>query len=132
MADNSNPYSSPQSVPADPGWTSWYMIVMKKYAVFEGRARRKEYWMFFLCNFLIGIVLGVIEQATGLQGILSNIYNLAVFIPSIAVGIRRMHDSDHSGWWFIVPIAGLIFLFYDGTRGENRFGPDPKEAPAPA
>ena len=75
------------------GWVD----VMKKAFDFSGRARRKEYWMFVLVNFLIGIVLGVIDGAAGTGGLLGGLFNLIVLIPSIAVGIRRMHDTDHRG-----------------------------------
>jgi len=111
---------------------NWYIEVLKKYAVFDGRARRKEYWMFFLFNLIIFIILGVIEGIIGIapetdESILANIYQLAILIPSIAVGVRRMHDTDHSGWWILVPFVNLIFAVSDGTHGENRFGQDPKE-----
>jgi uncharacterized membrane protein YhaH (DUF805 family) len=110
---------------------NWYVQVLKKYAVFEGRARRKEYWMFFLFNFLIAIILGIVEGILGFdpdskRSVLGSIYQLAVLIPSIAVAIRRMHDTDHSGWWILVPIVNLVFTLTEGTRGDNRFGPDPK------
>lgn len=110
---------------------NWYLKVLKQYAVFSGRARRKEYWMFFLFNFLISIALGFMEGLLGIarnndQSVLSNIYSLAVLIPSIGVGIRRMHDTNRSGWWLLLPIVNLIFLAQDGQPGENRFGSDPK------
>lgn len=103
-----------------------YLEVLKKYAVFKGRARRKEYWMFVLINFLIMIAFGYIDNVLGTSPLLSLVYNLAIMIPSIAVAVRRMHDSNHSGWWILVPIVGLVFLFKDGTPGNNRFGPSPK------
>ena len=110
---------------------NWYLKVLKQYAVFSGRARRKEYWMFFLFNLLISLALAFMEGLLGIarnndQSVLSNIYSLAVLIPSIAVGIRRMHDTNRSGWWLLLPIVNLIFLAQDGQSGENRFGPDPK------
>ena len=110
---------------------NWYLEVLKKYAEFSGRARRKEYWFFFLFNMIIAMVLGFIEGvfragSGSSQNILSGIYSLAVLIPNIAVGVRRMHDTDHSGWWLLVPIVSLIFAISEGTRGYNRFGPDPK------
>jgi len=96
--------------------------------VFSGRARRKEYWMFSLFNFIIALALGIIEGFSGLsdQSMLLNIYQLAVLLPSLAVGARRMHDTDHSGWWILVPIVNLVFAVSEGTRGENEYGPDPK------
>lgn len=117
----------------------WYLIVLKKYLVFEGRARRKEYWFFILFNILIGIGLAIIDNMTGTlnaetgTGLLSGIYSLAVLIPTIAVAIRRLHDTDRSGWWLLlafVPLIGglvlLVFFVLDGTPGSNRFGPSPK------
>ena len=118
---------------------NWYLEVLKKYAVFSGRARRKEYWYFCLFNVIIGIVLGVIDYATGSHsnqasmGLLGGIYSLAVLIPGIAVTVRRLHDTDHSGWWLLIgllPLVGAIVLFVfmlsDSTPGENRFGANPK------
>ena len=109
----------------------WYVKVLKNYAVFNGRARRKEYWMFVLFNLIISFCLGILEGILGLasntdQSILGTIYSLAVLIPSIAVGIRRMHDVDRSGWWIICPIVNLVFAVTDGTTGPNQYGPDPK------
>ena len=109
----------------------WYVKVLKNYAVFEGRASRQEYWMFFLFNFIISFCLGF---ATGLlsaitktdQTVLGNIYSLAVLVPSIAVGIRRMHDTDRNGWWQIVPIMGLVYSIEAGQSGPNKYGPDQK------
>lgn len=110
---------------------NWYLEVLKKYAVFSGRARRKEYWMFTLFNVIITFVLSFIEGFVGIapesdQSVLGTIYTLAVLIPSIAVGVRRMHDTDHSGWWVLVPFANLVFAVREGERGDNRFGSDPK------
>ena len=87
--------------------------------------------MFILFNFIIVIVLSIVDGIAGTtsesgQGLLSGIYQLAVVIPTIAVGIRRMHDADHSGWWLLVPIVNLVFAVSEGTRGQNSYGPDPK------
>lgn len=115
---------------------NWYLDVLKKYVVFEGRARRMEFWMFNLISFIIVCVLSGIEVALGIFG-LSALYSLAVLLPSIAVAARRLHDTDRSGWWLLiafVPFIGLIvllvFYFLDGTPGDNRFGANPKEAAA--
>ena len=109
---------------------NWYLEVLKKYAVFSGRARRKEYWMFVLFNFIIIFVLeligGSMKKAAGGYSIPSTIYQLAILIPSIAVGVRRMHDTNHNGWWVICPVVNLVFAVIEGTQGENRYGPDPK------
>ena len=85
---------------------NWYLEVLKKYAVFGGRSRRKEYWYFFLFNILISIVLMIIDGLTGTlsleagMGLLGGIYALAVLIPGIAVTVRRLHDTNHSVFWF--------------------------------
>ena len=110
---------------------SWYLTALKSYAVFTGRSRRREYWMFFLFNILIAFGLGIVEGALGLapqskESVLATIYQLAVLIPSIAVGVRRMHDTDHSGWWLLLPIVNLVLLATEGQKGQNRFGADPK------
>lgn len=112
---------------------AWYLGVWKKYAVFSGRARRREYWMFYLFNLLATFALAFADSALGLAddsgyGPLGGIYALAVLVPSIAVGVRRMHDSNHSGWWIIVPIVSFVFCVTDGTSGPNRFGADPKSS----
>jgi uncharacterized membrane protein YhaH (DUF805 family) len=121
---------------------NWYLEVLKKYAVFSGRARRKEYWMFFLFNMIILFVLGLIEGNTGIssgsnQSILASLYSLAVLLPSLAVVMRRLHDTGRTGWWLLialVPIIGaivlLVFLVIDSQPSENQYGPNPKGAAA--
>lgn len=103
----------------------WYLMVIKNYAGFNGRARRKEYWMFALFSTIISIVLTIIDKATGVNFI-STIYSLAVLVPSIAVGIRRMHDVNKSGWYILIPIYNLILACTNGDSGENNYGSDPK------
>lgn len=110
---------------------NYYFEAWKKYAVFNGRARRKEYWIFFLFNILIAVVLGAIEGFTGInsesdESILYSIYQLAILLPSLAVGVRRMHDVNKSGWYILVPVYNLILFCTDGTKGENKYGPDPR------
>ncbi len=110
-----------------------YIETLKKYAVFTGRARRKEYWTFVLVSFVIAAVLGLIEGASGMfqnssQSVLASLFQLGVLLPTIGVSIRRMHDADHSGWWVLVPIVNLVFALTEGTKGTNCFGPDPKAA----
>jgi uncharacterized membrane protein YhaH (DUF805 family) len=112
----------------------WYLKVLKAYAVFEGRARRKEYWTFFLINFVATILLTFVDLAIVHMRLFSAIYSIGVLVPSIAVGVRRLHDTDRTGWWMLViliPAIGWIILFVllamQGTRGSNRFGPDPVE-----
>ena len=170
----------------------WMIMPLKRYADFSGRSRRKEYWMFLLFNILIGIgftLLSVIVGGTaaavggesaalaaggsmGIIAILQFIVNLVLLIPSLAVGVRRLHDTNRSGWWLFAPVIGyvvliagligaglftlgpgatpnfgsmfaviaiggllalvlailiLVFMCLEGTRGPNRFGPDPKD-----
>lgn len=116
----------------------WYLAVLKKYAVFEGRARRKEYWMFVLFNFLISFALIWLDSMVGMRGasgfgLLSGLYSLAVLLPGVAVSVRRLHDTGKSGWWLLislVPILGvlivLFFMVQDSQPGDNQFGANPK------
>jgi len=110
---------------------NWYIEVLKKYIQFSGRAHRREFWTFYIINVIIAVLLGVIEgfvrNTSGSNlSIIASIYQLAVLLPSIAVGIRRMHDTNHSGWWLLVPVVNLVFALSEGKSGDNRFGPDPK------
>ena len=115
---------------------NWFIQALKKYAVFDGRAQRKEYWMFFLFNmifsFVIGLVLGVIETTLGIGTALSDpasiVYSLVMLVPSFAVGVRRMHDIGRSGWWILFPLVNLVFLCLDSEPGENKYGPNPKDS----
>ncbi|MFG2308760.1 DUF805 domain-containing protein [Streptomyces sp. NPDC048566] len=114
----------------------WYVDVLKKYAVFSGRARRQEYWMFFLFNLIIAIVLAILGRAMG-TSILSGLYSLAVLLPGLGVAVRRLHDTDRSGWWILIgliPLVGaiilIVFLASEGKREPNQYGPNPKLAPA--
>ncbi|GAA4292866.1 DUF805 domain-containing protein [Aestuariibaculum suncheonense] len=111
----------------------WYLKVVKdNYANFNGRARRKEYWMFFLFNMLftygLSITLSIIAVASEMYSLASiyMLYSLAVLIPSIAVGVRRMHDVGKSGWYLLIPIYSFILAVTEGERGPNAYGPDPK------
>jgi len=132
----------------------WMLLPYRRYADFSGRSGRQEYWMFILFNIVIYLVLGgaslayFIHKATdvdyapgrslpvvGIVGvILLAIFALGSFIPSIAVQVRRFHDQDKSGWFILlgfVPYVGglvvLVFMCLEGTRGPNRFGPDPRD-----
>lgn len=114
----------------------WYVGVLKKYVEFSGRARRKEYWMFFLVNFVIALALAVVDAVLGF-GLLGGLYALAVLLPSLAVTVRRLHDTGRTGWWVLiglVPLIGiiviLIFMVLEGQPGDNAYGPDPKAAGA--
>ncbi len=120
---------------------NWFLLVLKKYAVFSGRAQRAEYWYFILFYVLILIGLSMIDGTTGTfdpetgMGLLSGLFSLATFIPSIAVGVRRLHDTGRSGWWLLIsfiPLIGaivlIIFFVQDSASGENAYGPNPKTA----
>lgn len=112
----------------------WYLQVLKNYTVYYGRARRKEYWMFVLINFIVTAILSAIQSVIGMEyPVLTLIYSLVVLLPSIAVGIRRLHDTERSGFWILIgliPVIGsiilLVFLCQNGTSGSNRYGNDPK------
>jgi uncharacterized membrane protein YhaH (DUF805 family) len=119
----------------------WFLIVLRKYADFSGRAQRAEYWFFALFYVLFFLALSLIDGAAGLLnaemglGLLGSLFALAMIIPSIAVTVRRLHDTSRSGWWFLIsliPIIGgivlLVFMCLDSTPGTNAFGPNPKEA----
>lgn len=131
-SEHANPYAAPDSnldTPAQSGDMNWFEIyvdVIKRYFEFQGRATRTEYWVFTFMSTVVSIVLMVIGILTKTNDIAGNIYSLAVFIPSIAVGVRRLHDTDHSGWWLLLPLVNLIFLVQDTQTGPNRFGQDPK------
>ncbi len=118
---------------------NWYLGVLKQYATFEGRARRKEYWFFVLFYVLVFLVLSAVDGVTGTYnadagvGLLGGLYILATLIPSLAVMVRRLHDTDRSGWWVLIgliPLLGdlvlLVFMCLDSQPGGNRFGPNPK------
>ncbi|OCC11665.1 DUF805 domain-containing protein [Streptomyces sp. PTY087I2] len=114
---------------------NWYLAVLKNYAGFSGRARRKEYWMFTLISFGISLVLSIIGGAID-ASFLSYIYTLAILIPSLAVGVRRLHDTGRSGWWLLialVPLVGaiilIVFLASEGKPETNEHGVNPKLAP---
>lgn len=117
----------------------WFMDVLRnRYATFTGRARRAEYWYFFLVYFLIYVGLGFVDFVVGVfswgrgVGLLSGLFSLAMLVPSLAVAVRRLHDIDRSGWWLLIGlipfIGGLVlfvFMCLKGTSGDNRFGPNP-------
>jgi uncharacterized membrane protein YhaH (DUF805 family) len=113
----------------------WYLDVLKKYATFSGRARRKEYWMYTLFNVVILLVLlGIGVAAFGENGVwLYTVYLFAVLIPTLAVTVRRLHDTGRSGWWYFIsfvplvgPIVLLVFTCLGGDAAPNKYGPDPK------
>jgi uncharacterized membrane protein YhaH (DUF805 family) len=115
----------------------WKVVVLERYAQFTGRAGRAEFWWFFLANLIISVVLSLLGRASVIFAIISLIYSLAVLVPSIAVGVRRLHDTDKSGWWILIgliPLVGFIVLLVlfvmEGTPGSNRYGPPPPNQPA--
>lgn len=112
----------------------YWLACWNKYATFSGRARRKEYWMFVLFNFLFAAGIQIVDTALGATGALSALYSLAVFLPGLAVCVRRLHDIGKSGWWcliVLVPIVGavamIVFACTDSQPGDNAYGPNPKE-----
>jgi uncharacterized membrane protein YhaH (DUF805 family) len=128
----------------------WYLQTLRRFTDFGGRARRKEFWPFMAVNFVLNAVAGALDTALGLggvttttgagfayasytPGIIGSVVGLVLLLPSIAVEIRRLHDTGRSGWWLlllIVPVIGwivlLVFWALDGERGQNAYGPDPK------
>lgn len=128
----------------------WMLMPLKRYADFGGRSQRKEYWMFILLQIIVLLPLFLLVGVTGsfeegseeMSGVgllflgLIGLFILAMLIPSLAVQVRRLHDTDRSGWWILlglIPVVNyvgsivlLVFYCLDGTKGENRFGPDPK------
>ncbi len=119
---------------------NWYLDAWKNYANFQGRARRKAFWMFALFNIIAIVVLTSVEGFIGLRGdgsygILSGLYSLAVILPAIALAVRRLHDTGRSGWWILIgliplvgPIVLLVFYVQDSQPGANQYGPNPKGA----
>lgn len=114
---------------------NWYLAVLKNYVGFSGRARRTEYWMFALINFIILVVLAILAVITksALFWVLYALYALAVIVPSIAVAWRRMQDTGRNGLYILlglIPFVGgiilLIFMLLPGTPGPNEFGADPR------
>jgi len=111
----------------------WYLkVVRDNYANFNGRASRQEYWMFFLFNIIFAIVAGLVDVFLGL-GFVYLLYVLALFIPGLAVGVRRLHDVGKSGWFLLIsliPLVGAIWLIVlvasKSNPGENLYGTEPK------
>lgn len=113
---------------------NWYVSVLQNYVGFSGRAHRTEYWMFFLIHIIVQLVLTGVDAALGL-GFLAALYSLAVLLPFLAVGARRLHDTGRSGWWLLIgliPVIGAIVLLVlfvlEGERETNAYGPPPTPA----
>ena len=122
----------------------WLTGPITKYVVWEGRATRSEYWYFILFTTLITVGLTMIDLAVGTfdeetnQGLISGLFSLFIFLPSIAVFVRRLHDTGRSGWWFwilLVPLIGfiviLVFFCTDSQEEANQYGPNPKDLGSP-
>jgi uncharacterized membrane protein YhaH (DUF805 family) len=114
---------------------TWSIDAWKNYFTFTGRARRKAYWMFVLFNIIAAVIANIIDSVIGTGGLIGGIYSLAVLLPGIALGVRRLHDIGKSGWWMLialVPLIGLIVLLVfactDSQPGDNEYGPNPKGA----
>jgi uncharacterized membrane protein YhaH (DUF805 family) len=118
---------------------NWFLIALKKYATFSGRSQRAEYWYYTLFYILIYIGLTIIDSVTGTfdaeagVGLLGSLMGLALLIPTLAVTVRRLHDTGRSGWWLLIgliPLVGLIvmlvFTVQDSKPGDNEYGPNPK------
>ncbi len=111
----------------------WYLKVLKNYTGFTGRARRTEFWMFALINLLVALGVSLIGAIIGARLALNTLYSLGVLLPSLAVSMRRLHDTNRSGWWLLiglVPIIGaivlIVFAVQDSQPGDNQYGPNPK------
>lgn len=108
---------------------NYYIDAFRNYVNFQGRANRTQFWMFILFNLIAGVILFGIAFAVPALAFLITVYNLAVFLPSLAICVRRLHDTDRSGWWILlglIPLVGgiimLILYLLPGTPGANRFG----------
>lgn len=111
----------------------WFLKAFKNYAGFQGRARRKEYWMFFLFSTIFSIVVAILDSIVNLNSVLAGLYSLAILLPSLAVGARRLHDTGKSGWWLLIsliPLIGsiilIVFLCQDSEEYDNKYGANPK------
>ena len=105
---------------------NYYLGVFKKYADFNGRARRSEFWYFFLFDSIALFVMLLIDNVLK-SSFMFSIYVLARGIPYLAVSVRRMHDNNKSGWYCLIPLYNIILALSEGTRGPNEYGPDPKD-----
>ena len=111
----------------------WYFAAIKKYAIFNGRSRRTEYWMFVMLNSLFGLGLWLLflNELIGPNPVY--IFTALIFVPTLSVTVRRLHDTNRSAWWLLlplIPVLGelifLVFMVLEGKPERNRFGPDPK------
>ncbi len=128
---------APQAVQGEPEprrtFGNSVSICLRKYAVFRGRAPRAELWFYVLFNLILGVVAAILDSsAFHHAAVFTILVDLGLLLPSLAVQVRRLHDLDRSGWWLLIgfiPLVGVIVLLVwfctRGTRGPNRFGPDP-------
>ena len=116
---------------------SWYITALKKYAVFSGRSRRREFWWFILVNAIIGAILSCLGDNSdpNAWNVIAWIYGVLLIVPSIAVQVRRLHDTGRTGWWWLIgliPVVGaivlIVFSVLDSEPGMNQYGPNPKGA----
>jgi uncharacterized membrane protein YhaH (DUF805 family) len=114
---------------------NWKLVVLERYAKFDGRAGRGEFWWFALANIVVYVALAILAQISGLFLVLYFLYALAMFVPSLGVAIRRLHDTDKSGWLLLlglIPFVGfiilLVFYIQEGTNGPNQYGAAPEPA----
>jgi uncharacterized membrane protein YhaH (DUF805 family) len=125
------------------GFTDAVRICLQKYADFSGRGRRSEYWYFALFNLLVAIAAGILDAILGTDfdtgsGLIGLLASLALLLPGLAAGVRRLHDTSRSGWWILIgliPIIGwiiLIVFYVQDSHPDNQYGPNPKGVPAPA
>lgn len=113
---------------------NYFMEALKKYAVFSGRATRSEYWYFVLFYIILAVIAGIIDGVIGSEmGILGLVVGLGLFIPSLSVTVRRLHDIGKSGWMILIsfiPLIGgiwlLILMAMDSQASENEYGANPK------
>ncbi|GBQ05506.1 DUF805 domain-containing protein [Saccharibacter floricola] len=117
-----------------------FVLALRHYAHFKGRTRRREFWYFNLCYYLISFSLTgasfIVHESKNILlidavQIVSVIYHLAMIIPNLSVNARRLHDSNHSGWWMLLPVVNLVFYCLDSDPQTNRFGPNPKAGEGP-
>ncbi len=151
MGSSASSFARAASLPTDNlSVLDWMLLPLRRYADFSGRSRRKEFWLYYLLNMIVtfvgvGLVVAGIPWSqmndkymppfgvsSWIGGILLTVWVLGTFVPSLAVAVRRFHDQDKSGWFYLlafIPYVGsiilIIFMCLDGTRGANRFGPDP-------
>jgi uncharacterized membrane protein YhaH (DUF805 family) len=107
-----------------------YINAWKTAFIFKGRVRRKTYWYFILAHVIITIILAIVDQAMRNGDVISTLYSIAILVPAISMGVKRMHDVGKCGWWIIVPFVNLYYAVKDSDQNMNEYGPSPKYAMA--